>query len=69
MSDDVELWGWGARTGGVVTRPPGGNANPAAECTVVTSRASSLDKSGSSPGTALAIMVLPAPGGPASRRW
>ena len=61
--------GAGPRTAvGAAVRAPGSNA-PATECTAVTSTASASDRSGSSPGSRAASMVLPVPGGPTMSRW
>jgi hypothetical protein len=63
----VAVW-WGARNGGRVTMPLW-RASPAAEWTRVASMATSRPRSGKRPGSRLASMVLPAPGGPTMRRW
>ena len=60
---------WGARNGGVDTRPPAGSGSPAALWTRETSSAAAAESLGSSPTSRRASMVLLAPGGPTSNRW
>ena len=57
----------GARNGGTRISPPPGSSTPATEWIRVTSSASSSPSSGRMPGRRRASIVLPVPGGPASR--
>ena len=57
------MW-WGARKGRSVNRPCPGRSLPATDQMEVASSASSKVGAGKSPGTRLASIVLPAPGGP-----
>ena len=61
------LW-CGARNGGETISGRPGSSSPATEWMRVTSRASSGASVGRTPGSRRASIVLPVPGGPASRR-
>ena len=59
----------GSTNGGTVTSGAPGASMPATECTAVTSSASAADSGGSSPGSRVASIVFPAPGGPTMATW